>query len=166
MAGNYSASATDEGLTMNRLQKTVVTKLITVLVITGVAVTGMANLRSLVNRKEAKRGMEQLQEVVDEYRKKRGIIPPESYISRRKTELGWDVRLNDLRYRALWVTSESGPDEILAYTRTPRGSFFVGSKHLVLRLDGRVEWVDKKLFKEMLAKQQNQNEIQMLQKSE
>ena len=74
------------------------------------------------------------------------------------------VRLAGLQYRALWIDSGSAPDEILAYIEKNYRSLLVGGGYVVLMLDGRVEWMDKKKFKKLLAQQQGTEEIRMLRK--
>ena len=74
------------------------------------------------------------------------------------------VRLGRVTYRALWISFEATGDEILAYRQVNYRSLFVGSGYVVLRLDGRVEWMKKQQFEELLAHQQTQREIEMLHK--
>jgi hypothetical protein len=134
-----------------------------VIVITAAAVVAMVNFKDWVNRSEAMRAMNQLGQIVLQYRKDRGSVPPESYVNRIKENLQGHVRLGDLQYRAQWLDLESTPDEILAYTEKNYRSL-IGKGFVVLRLDGRVEWVDRKHFKTLLAQQQSPAEIEMLQK--
>ena len=134
----------------------------TVIVITAIAVVAMINFRDLVNRSEARRAMEHLGKIVLKYRKDYGSVPPETYVTSIKENLKGDVRLGELQYRALWIDSDSTPDEILAYTEKNYPSLLVSGGYVVLRLDGRVEWMDKKEFKTLLAQQQSPEEIQML----
>lgn len=149
---------------MNKLQKAVVTKLISVLVFTVISVVVFVYLRGVVNRSEAKRAMEHLRQVVTDYKERHGFLPPESFVTRAKEDFGWNMRLDDLQYRGLWIDSESQPHEILAYTENERNSYLSGSKHLILRLDGTIDWIEKKRFHELLAQQQSQDEIKRLQK--
>jgi hypothetical protein len=149
---------------MNRRQKTILRTTTTVIVITAIAVAAMINLKNWVNRSEAMRAMENLGRIVSQYREKYGSIPPESYIDRIKEELEGHVRLGKVIYRAQWIDFESTPDEILAYTERPHSSWLFGKKHIVLRLDGRVEWMDKQEFETLLAQQQNSQELEMLHK--
>ncbi len=134
------------------------------MVITAIAVTGMINLKNWVNYSEATRAMEHLSRMVMQHREKYGSIPPESYIDRIKEELEGHARLGKVIYRAQWINFESKPDEILAYTENYHSSWLFGQKYLILRLDGRVEWMDKKELKELLAKQQSDQELEMLNK--
>ena len=135
-----------------------------VVVITAIAVVAMINFRDWVNHSEARRAMEHLGQIVLQYRKDHGALPPESYVANIKEDLKGHVRLGELQYRALWIDADSTPDEILAYTEKNYRSLLVGKGYIVLRLDGRVEWMGKKEFKTLLAQQQSPEEIQMLQK--
>lgn len=149
---------------MNRRQKAVLTNAATVLVITGIAVAAMINLKNWINRSEAMRAMEHLSRIILQYREKYGIIPPESYIDRIREGLEGYARLGEVIYRAQWITFESTPDEILAYTGSYHRSWLFGKKYIVLRLDGRVEWMDKQEFETLLARQQSTQELEMLHK--
>ncbi len=136
-----------------------------VIVITAVAVVALINFRDWVNRSEAMRVMEHLGQRVLKYRDNPNhpSVPPESWVDRQRENLPGNVRLGKLRYRALWIDIESTPDEILAYTEKNYRSLLIGRGYVVLKLDGRVEWMGKKEFKTLLAQQQNPEEIQMLQ---
>ena len=134
----------------------------TVIVITAIAVVAMIHFRDWVNRSEARRAMEHLGKIVLKYRKDYGSVPPETHETSIKENLKGDVRLGELQYRALWIDTDSTPDEILAYTEKNYPSLLVSGGYVVLRLDGRVEWMDKKEFKTLLAQQQSPEEIQML----
>jgi len=136
----------------------------TVIVITAIAVVAMINFRDWVNRSEARRAMEHLGKIVLKYREDYGALPPESYVANIKENLKGGVRLGELQYRALWIDTDSTPDEILPYTERDYPSLLVDGGYIVLRLDGRVEWMDKKEFKTLLSQQQSLEEIQMLQK--
>ncbi len=133
-----------------------------VIVITAIAVVAMINFRDWVNRSEARRAMEHLGKIVLKYREDYGSVPPETHVTSIKENLKGGVRLGELQYRALWIDTDSTPDEILAYTEKNYPSLLVGDGFIVLRLDGRVEWMDKKEFKTLLAQQQSPEEIQML----
>ena len=151
---------------MNKRQKAILVKFIIVIVITAVAVVAMINFKDWVNRSEAMRAMEHLGQVVLQYRKNHGSVPPESYVDGIKEDLEGHVRLGNLRYRARWLDFESTPDEILAYTEKNYRSLLVGKGYVVLRLDGRVEWMGKREFETLLAQHQSPMEIQMLQQLE
>jgi type II secretory pathway pseudopilin PulG len=146
---------------MNRRQKSILINFITVIVITAAAVVAMVNFKDWVNRSEAMRAMEQLGQVVLWYRKDRGSVPPESYVNGIKENLQGYVRLGTLQYRAQWLDFDSSPDEILAYTEKKYRSV-IGKGFIVLRLDGRVEWMEREPFKTLLAQQQSPEEIEIL----
>jgi len=147
---------------MNRRQKIILRDFVTVIVVTAIAVVAMINFKDWVNRSEARRAVEQLGQIVLQYRKDNGALPPESYVNNIKKALEGSARLGELQYRALWIDSDSKPDEILAYTEKDYSSLLVGDGFIVLRLDGRVEWMGKKEFKTLLKQQQSPEEVQML----
>ena len=149
---------------MIRRQKVLLRDVMTVIAFTAIAVVAMINLKDWVNRSEAMRAMEHLGRRVLQYRKNYGSVPPESYVDRIKEELEGHVRLGKVNYRAQWLDFESTPDEILAYTERRRSSWLFGKGYVVLRRDGRVEWMDKQEFETLLAQQQSPEEIQMLRK--
>ncbi len=148
---------------MNRRQKAILTNIVTVIIVTVFAVLVLINFKDWVNRSEAIRAMEHLGQVALQYRKERGLVPPRSYVDRVREELPGSVRLGNLQYRGLWIDFESSGDEILAYVKKEYHSSFFSDGFIVLRLDGRVEWMGEKKFKELLAQQQSPMEIQMLQ---
>jgi len=149
---------------MNRRQKTILKNTATVIFVTSIAVVAMINLKNWVNRSESMRAMEDLGRIVSQYRGKYGRVPPESYVDEIKEKLEGHARLGDVIYRAQWIDFESKSDEILAYTEQPRSSWLFGKKHIVLRFDGRVEWMDKREFETLLAQQQSSQELEILHK--
>jgi len=145
-------------------QKKLLRDVITVVVFTAIAVVAMINFKDWVDRSEAIRAMEQLSREVFKYRKDHGILPPESYVAAiKRKDLEAGVHLANLLYRALWIDFEATPGEILAYTEKKYRSSFLSDGYVVLRLDGRVQWMGKQQFKELLAQQQSESEIEMLQ---
>jgi hypothetical protein len=140
---------------MIRRQKALLKEVIAVIAFTAIAVVVMINLKHWVNRSDTMRAMEQLGRRVLKYRKDNGALPSESYVAGIKKEIEGGIRLGELRYRALWIDFESTPDEILAYTEKDYPSSLLSDGYVVLRLDGRVEWIGKRQFEELLAKQQN-----------
>ncbi|MCJ7730231.1 MAG: hypothetical protein MUO27_10205 [Sedimentisphaerales bacterium] len=148
---------------MNRHQKAILTNIIAVMVITVLAVAVMINFKDWVNRSESMRAMESLGQIALQYRKEHGSVPPQSYVDRLKEDLPGGVRLGGLRYRGLWVDFESSGDEILAYAEKRYRSSFLSDGFVVLRLDGRVEWIGEEEFKKLLAQQQSPMEAQMSQ---
>jgi hypothetical protein len=149
---------------MNRRQKTILGNTTTVIVITAIAVAAMINLKNWINRSESVRAMEHLSRIVLQYREKYGSVPPESYVDKIKEELEGYARLGKVIYRAQWISFESTPDEILAYTENRHGFWLFGKKHIVLRLDGRIEWMDKRELETLLVQQQSSQELEMLRK--
>ncbi len=147
---------------MNKRQRTITVEVVTVIIVTAVAIAAMFNFKDWVNRSEAIRAMEELSQVVTKYHQEHGSIPAESYVTSIKKNLkGW-VRLGDLRYRAEWIDLDAKPDTILAYTEKKYPSSLLGDGYVVLRLDGRVEWMGKEQFEKLLAQQQSKLEIDML----
>ena len=147
---------------MNRRQKAILTNIITVIIITVLAVVAMINFKDWVNRSETVRAMEYLGKITMQYRKEHGSVPPQSYVDRVEEDLPGGVRLGSLQYRGLWISFESPGDEILAYAEKKYPSSFLHNGFVVLRLDGRVEWMGEEEFKKLLAKQQSPMERQML----
>lgn len=148
---------------MNRRQKAILIESLAVIAVTAIAVWGMVNLKDWINRSEAMRAMEQLGEEVLQYRTENGSVPPESYVERIKETLEGHVRLGRLQYRARWIGFDATSDEILAYTEKSYPSSLLDDGYVVLRLDGRVQWMKKRQFETLLAQQQSQTEIDMTQ---
>jgi hypothetical protein len=146
---------------MNKRQKNILVDFVTVIVITVVAVVAMLNFKDWVNRSEAMRAMEQLGQIVLKHRDTHGAVPSESFVDGIKQNLQGQARLGELRYRARWLDFESTPDEILAYSEK-NYNFLLGDGYIVLRLDGSVEWMEKKQFESLLARQQSPEEIRIL----
>ena len=149
---------------MNKRQKATLINCIVVITITVIGVVAMINFKDWVNRSEAMRAMEQLGQTVLKYRQTHGSVPSESYVDSIKGKLEGYARLGKLRYRALWIDFEATPDEILAYTEKKYRSFVLSHGFVVLRLDGRVEWMEKKQFDALLAQQQSPMEVETLRK--
>jgi hypothetical protein len=147
---------------MNKRQKAILMEFVVVIVITAVAVLAMINFKDWVNRSEAIGAMESLSKKVLKYRQTHGSVPPRSWVDEQRENLPGYVRLGNFRYRGLWIDFESTPDEILAYAEGNYRSLLVGKGCVVLRMDGRVEWLDRQEFETLLARQQSQAEIEML----
>jgi len=146
---------------MNRRQKVILIKFVAVMVITAIAIVALTNFRHWVNRSEAMRAMEHLRLRVKQYRDEHGSVPPESWVDSQIENLPGHVRLGNLHYRGLWIDFESTPDAILAYTERNYRSLLVGKGYIVLRLDGRVDWMGKKEFQALFAAQRHPEEIPM-----
>jgi hypothetical protein len=135
-----------------------------VMVITVAAVIGMVELKNMVNRSEAMRAVENLGRVVSDYKQKNGSVPPESYVDGLIKTFEGQLRLGNLSYRAQWIAFDSPPDTILAYARKNYRSLFARPGAIVLRLDGRIEWMDKASFDKLIAGQQTPMEREMMPK--
>jgi hypothetical protein len=149
---------------MTKRQKIIVAKFIFVGIITAAAAFTMLNIKDFTNRRECMRAMTQLGERILDYRKSYGSLPPESYIENIRGKLGGGVRLGTVRYRAIWITYDSVPNTILAYAEKHYHSLFLKNGYIVLRLDGKVEWIEKNQFEPLLARQQSLEEIKTTQK--
>lgn len=149
---------------MNKRQKAILIDFTIVIVATVIAVVAMINFKDWINRSEATRAMHQLGQIVLQYRKEHGSVPPQSYVDSIRENLEGNVRLGGLKYRARWIDFESSPDEVLAYAEKNYRSLFLGKGFIVLRLDGTVEWMGKKHFEDLLAQQQSTIEKELTRK--
>ena len=140
---------------MNRRQRVLLREIITAVVITALAVLAMYSFKDWINRSESMRAMEHLGRIVLQYRNDFGLVPPESYVNEIREKLEGNARLGDMRYRARWIEFEAENDEILAYTKKRYSSLLLGEGSIVLRLDGRVEWLQREEFDNLLAQQQS-----------
>ena len=147
---------------MNKRQRATLIRFMTVTIVTTIAVLAMINFKAWINRSEAMRAMKHLSQIVLQYRNEHGSIPPESYINGIRERLQGNVRLGDMQYRSRWIDIEGPPDEILAYAEKKYHSLLFSDGFIVLMRDGRVEWMEKKKFEELLAQQQSPMEAQML----
>jgi hypothetical protein len=99
--------------------------------------------------------MEQLAKMVADYKQKNGSVPSKSYIEGLKMKLEGQVRMGRLHYRARWIGFDSPPDTVLAYVKKDYRSIFIKSGVIVLRFDGRIEWMDKTSFDKLYARQKD-----------
>jgi hypothetical protein len=146
---------------MNKKQRWVVTNFIFVVLITAASVVGMIEMKNWVNRSEAIRAIEQLEQTVAAYKQKNGSLPPESYVDGIIETFAGQPRLGNLNYRARWIGFDSPPDTILAFVRKQYHSMFYHPGAIVLRLDGRIEWMDKADFDKLIASQRTPLELEM-----
>jgi hypothetical protein len=146
---------------LNAQQKKLIANIVIVLVFTAAMVTGFSNVKNVINRSEAMRAMELVGAESLRYRKTHGSLPPESYIKQYTNEIG-AVRLTDLHYRASWIELGSDPNKtILAYSeKNYKGLIRAGG--IILWLNGKVEWMNKKQFEQVLTAQQQQQELQWI----
>jgi len=146
---------------MNKKQKQILANFAVVIVVTIAAVIGMIELKNQVNRSEAMRSMEQLEQAISDYRQKNGSVPPETYVKGLREKLEGQVRMGNLHYRAQWIGFDSTPETILAYVKKDYHSLFSHSGAIIIRLDGRVEWLDKGDFDKLPIRQQSAIEYEM-----
>ena len=149
---------------MKKRQKSMLTEVIIVITITTIAVLVMVNFKDYINKSEAIKFMNHLSSIIQNHKEKYGAVPPESYIQQIKDDLQGSLRLGGLQYRSRWIDFDSPPDTILAYTERNYRSLFVGKGFVVLRLDGKVQWMEKKEFKQIFTTQQKPQEIEFLKK--
>ncbi len=149
---------------MTRRQRNIIINFVSVIIITSIAIAALINFRDYVNWSESMQAMNQLSRIILNYRKAHGSVPPESYINDVTEELRGKVRLGQIIYRARWLDFDAPPDEILAYVYKKHNSLFVHNGYIVLRLDGRVEWMEPKEFEKLLAKQQKPMEKELISK--
>ncbi len=149
---------------MDRRQKSILARFLTVIAATAIAVVGLFNFKDWVNRSEALQAMQSISTKVAEYREKISIIPPEAYIAKLKDEVKEEggVRLGRLQYRGLFIEPQAEPNEILLYSEKKYPSSFLEDGYIVLFLDGTVKWMPVEKFKELLVRQQTDFEIHML----
>ena len=149
---------------MKKRQKAMLIEVIVVVSITAFAVLAMMNFKDYINKSEATKSFYDLSSIIKNYKEKYGSIPPESYLQQIKDNLQGSLRLGGLQYRSRWIDFDSPPDTILAYTERNYRSPFVNSGYVVLRLNGQVQWMGKKEFKQIFATQQKPQEIELLKK--
>ncbi len=142
---------------MNKRQRNIVTNFIFVIVLTIAAIVAMMNFKDYINRAEAIRGMTHLGRVVLKYRQENGAVPGEYYIESIREQLEGGVRMGKIHYRGRWISFGASDNEILAYVTKDYKSI-IGKGNIVLRLDGTVEWMNRKEFKELLESQQDKYE--------
>jgi len=150
---------------VNKRQKALLTESIIIIVMTAAAVVAMINLKQWVSRSETIQVMEQLGQVVLQYRKEHGSLPSGDDVKSIQEKLQEEVRLNKLQYRAQWIEVDSAPDEILAYTEKRFRVSLLSDGYVVIRLDGRVEWMGKEKFQKLLGQQRrlSPQDLQILQ---
>jgi len=149
---------------MKKRKKAMLTEVIIIVAITTIAVLVMVNFKDYINKSEAIKFMDHLSSIIKNHKEKYGAVPPESYIQQIKDDLQGSLRLGGLQYRSRWIDFDSPPDTILAYTERNYRSPFVGKGFVVLRLDGEVQWMEKKEFKQIFTTQQKPQEVELLKK--
>jgi hypothetical protein len=148
----------DEVFPVNSRQRALLTESILVLAATVGAVVGMMHLKDYINRSEAMRAMDQLGRRVLEYRRQHGSLPPASFVDSIRGDLEGSVRLGDVTYRALYIGPDAPADTILAYSERRYPSSLVQDGYVVLRLDGKVEWLPTIRFNALFTTQRTPTE--------
>jgi hypothetical protein len=143
---------------LNKRQKSLIYNSIFVVVITAATIIGMFNFKDYVNRKESMRAMHHLSQICLNYRKENNMVPSTHYIENIKKQLEGAARASQIVYRGRWITFGATGDEILAYLKKDYDSSFLSSGYIVLRLDGRVEWMKGEEFQKVLSQQQSPEE--------
>jgi hypothetical protein len=142
---------------MNKRQKALLLESAIIIGITTAAVVAIINLKQWTSRSEAMQIMERLGQIILQYRKEHGSVPSEDYIRSIEEKLQAQIRLGKLHYRARWISLDSNPDEILAYTEQRFRFSLISDGYVVLRLDGRVQWLGKEGFQKLLSQQQRKS---------
>jgi hypothetical protein len=135
---------------MNRRQTLVIRHIVTVLIVTLLFIFGLINLRDAINRSECMREMGELSKAIQEYRRKNGSLPAESWLKPKIEDL---ARSGTPEYRARYVLYDSPPDTILAYTKQRSSAILVKSGYVVMQLDGQVKWMPPEEFTQLLEQQ-------------
>jgi hypothetical protein len=149
---------------LNKKQKTIIFKSLSVIILTIAAVVGMFNFKDYVNRSEAIRAIEQLGANILSFRQEHGYLPSQSYVERIKDSMAGNVRVGKINYRGRWIQPDSGNDTILAFVEKKYDSLLFHNGVIVLRLDGRVEWMNPEDFDALLSQQRDPMEIDLYSK--
>jgi hypothetical protein len=146
---------------VNRRQKAILVEVVSIMLVTLIAVVGMINFKDYINRSEAISAMQQLSAIIADYRKKNGRVPPEYLVTDAVRDLKGGVRLGELQYRGLWIDFDAEPNDILAYTRKNYPSSLLNDGYIILQVDGAVKWMGLDECREVLAHRQSEVEIEM-----
>jgi hypothetical protein len=138
---------------VNNRQRALLTESLLVLAATAGAVVGMMHVRDYVNRSEALRAMDHLGRRVLEYRQRCGSLPPAAFLDSIKGDLEGAVRMGNVQYRALYLGPDASPDTILAYSQRRYPCSFLRDGYVILRLNGRVEWLPTARFDRLFVTQ-------------
>jgi hypothetical protein len=150
---------------MNKAQTRLLTNLIGTVVIIVVFIFGFGNFKDYVNKTEAIRAFKQLGQEVLKYRNETGQLPSEAMIANLKEQLEGSARVGNIDYRAQYISIDSPPDTIVAYT-DKEYNWLIKSGFVVLLLDGRVLYLAPKEFNDLLAKQRTAFEAEQMKKSQ
>jgi hypothetical protein len=146
---------------VNKKQKAILAEVVSIMLVTLIAVVGMINFKDYINRSEAISAMQQLSTIIVDYRKKNGRVPPEYLVTDAVRDLKGGVRLGELQYRGLWIDFDAEPNDILAYTQKNYPSSLLNDGYIILQIDGAVKWMGLDEFRGALAHRQSEVEIEM-----
>lgn len=149
---------------MDRRQKAILIEVALVLIVTLIAVIGMINFKDYINRSESIKVMQQVGQIVTEYRRQHNRVPSESMVLREMRNIKSAVRLSGIIYRGLWIDLEAEPNDILAYAKKSYPASLLDDGYVVLRVDANTVWMDGDEFEALLAQQQSDVEIEMTRK--
>ncbi len=144
---------------LTKRQKVVVVKFTAVITFTIIAVFSMYNIKDFINRRESMLAMAQIGQYVLEFKKANGSRPAEAGIEEFQKRIEGGVRLGKITYRTIWIEYDAPDNSILAYVKKNYYSLFLKSGYIILRLDGKVEWMEPKEFESLLKSQQTPEEI-------
>lgn len=137
-------------LSLNKRQLSVIRHFLFVIIVTLLFIFGLINLRDGLNRSEMQREMEVFATAVKDYRQQNKALPPESWVQPQVRNF---VRLGGVQYRAKSILYDSPPDTIIASCKQRTYSVFVKTAYIVLRLDGRVEWLSPPVYEKTIKEQ-------------
>jgi hypothetical protein len=140
---------------LTKRQNIIVAKFVVVIGFTAFAVFAMFNIKDFINRRESMIAMTELGKYILEYKTKNHSLPPLSNIEDIQKNIEGSVRLGQVRYRSMEIDIDSPGDTILAYVPKHYHSLFLKSGYIVLRLNGKVEWMENNQFEELLASQKD-----------
>jgi hypothetical protein len=143
---------------LNKRQLSVIRHFLVVIIVTLLFIFGMVNLRDGLNRSEMQREMENLAASIKNYRQKNNSLPPESWI---QPQLEGFARLSGADYRAKFVFYDSPPDTIIASCKQKSYSMLVKTAYIVLRLDGRIEWLSPEVFDKAMKEQEEARQLEL-----
>jgi hypothetical protein len=146
---------------VNKRQKAILAEVVSIMLVTLIAVVGMINFKDYINRSEAISAMQQLSTIIVDYRKRNGRVPPESLVTDAVRDLKGGVRLSGFQYRGLWIDFDAEPNDILAYTQKNYPSSLLNDGYIILQVDGAVKWMGIDEFRGALARRQSDVEIEM-----
>ena len=117
-------------------------------------------MKEKVNFSETIRAMQHLNLIINQYQTENKKLPAESFVEEQKPNLQGAPRMGDIVYRGKWIGPLDSRNTILAYVQKNYRGLLAKSGYVVLRLNGKVEWVDKESFKMQLELQEKPGERQ------